>query len=180
MPSAVHCLRKLRKEPWQHMNFSPGAHSADEVIRRLRLEPLPHEGGFFRRTAEAASIISTPHGPRSSWSAILALFTPGQFSAFHRLRCDELWCFHAGDPLELVLLRESAAESIRLGPGDQFQHAVPANNWQGAQVVRGGRWSLVTCVTVPGFHWEDFELGGRPHLQREFPVAAEVIAQLSR
>ncbi|MBI4621665.1 MAG: cupin domain-containing protein, partial [Verrucomicrobia bacterium] len=133
------------------MIFASATHSAEEVIRLLRLEPLPREGGFFRRTAEAVATVTTPRGGRPAWSMTLALFTPRQFSALHRLAGDELWCFHAGNPLELLLLREGATGEARLGPGpdDRLQHVVPAGTWQGARVVPGGAWSLVTCTVVP-------------------------------
>jgi uncharacterized protein len=164
------------------MNLSPANHTADDIIRLLDLAPLSNEGGFFRRTAEASSSVQTARGQRLGWSMILALFTPAQFSALHRVAADELWCFVAGDALELFLLTSQQPESVQLGlsPGDRLQQAVPAGVWQGARVTAGGAWSLVSCVVVPGFHWDDFELGERAKLQAEFPRVRDLIRQLTR
>lgn len=162
--------------------FSPVTHSAEEVVSRLQLEPLPQEGGFFRRTAAARTLVDTPRGPRPAWSMILALFTPRQFSALHCVAHDELWCFHAGDPLELTTLHAHGSETVRLGfdADDRLQHVVPASTWQGATPAADGAWSLVTCMVVPAFGWEDFELGRRETLATEFPSAAEIVRRLTR
>jgi predicted cupin superfamily sugar epimerase len=163
------------------MPLSPSTHSADDVIRLLQLEPIPEEGGYFKRTGESAAV-STPRSARRAWSSILALFTPAQFSALHRLASDELWCFHAGDPLTLTTLRAGEIGHVRLGwgAGCELQHAIPGGTWQGAWVADGGGWSLVSCVVVPGFQWDDFKLGQRAALENEFPSAREIVRRLTR
>ena len=52
---------------------------AARVIAALGLEPLPHEGGFFRQTWRG-----------ELGSAILFLITPENFSAVHRIAQQEL------------------------------------------------------------------------------------------
>ena len=112
-------------------------HRSAHLISKLGLVPLPREGGFF------APIWTSPdRGPdgRPSGSAILFLLTMDHFSALHRLRGDELWHFHAGDPAELVLLDPSsgAGRTLVLGPdvaNDHLASAVaPAGCWQGARI----------------------------------------------
>lgn len=167
------------------MELSPDSHTAEDVIRLLRLEPLPHEGGFFRRTAESPSFIDSPWGRRRTWSSIYALFTPEGMSAMHRLRQDEVWCFHAGDPLEgLRLPPDGPGERVILGldpeKGCRSQDIVLARTWQGARVAPGGRWSLVSCVVAPEFLWEDFELGTAEPLVRAYPDCESLIRALTR
>lgn len=167
------------------MQFSPDTHAAADVIRLLALEPLPQEGGYFRRTAESPSILETPWGPRRAWSSIYALFTAESLSAMHRLRQDEVWCFHAGDPLEaLRLLPEGRGERVVLGPdpaaGQRSQDVVLARTWQGARVIGRGRWSLVSCVVAPEFRPDDFELGRRDALVAAYPTFADAIRALTR
>lgn len=167
------------------MEFSPDTHSAADVIRLLRLEPLPQEGGYFRRTAESPSYIDSPWGRRRAWSSIYALFTADSMSAIHRLRQDEVWCFHAGDPLEALRLPpDRAGERVILGPNPEEEHRsqdiVLARTWQGARVAPGGRWSLVSCVVAPEFVWEDFELGQRDPLIAAYPEFAHMIGALTR
>jgi uncharacterized protein len=77
--------------------------TADQVAARLSLESH-REGGYFRETYRSPRQIETEAGPRSASTMILYLLTIENPSRFHRLRFDELWCFHAGAPAEMVLL----------------------------------------------------------------------------
>lgn len=161
---------------------------AAHLISKLGLVPLPREGGFF------APIWTSPvRGPdgRPSGSAILFLLTMDHFSALHRLRGDELWHFHAGDPAELVLLDPSsgAGRTLVLGPdvaNDHLASAVaPAGCWQGARirtlpagVSRG--WSLFGCTLSPAWDEGEFELGRREELSRAFPSHSALVRALTR
>lgn len=162
--------------------LSPDHLTAWEVVRLLKLEPLDQEGGYFRRTGESATIL--PGGQRA-WSTIYSLITAEGFSALHRLSQDEVWCFHAGDPLESLRLRPAGSgEWVKLGlnlaHNERPQDVVPAQVWQGTRLVAGGRWALVTCVVAPEFVWSDFELGSREALQASWPEFAEGIRELTR
>ena len=166
-----------------HQRLSPEHYTAEEVARLFKLEPLAEEGGFFRRTAEAAVIL--PENGRRAYSVIYSLLTPDGFSALHRLRTDEIWCFHAGDAVEsLRLSPDGRGAWVRLGlapaAGEQPQDIVPAKTWQGTRLLPGGRWALMSCIVVPGFRWEDFELGQRAALASAYPDFAEGICALTR
>jgi uncharacterized protein len=159
----------------------PDACSAEEVVRRLHLEPLPHEGGWFRRTATGPADATG----RPAYTVIQALFTSAVGSALHRLQADELWFWQAGDAMDQwQLSADGEGRWYRLGPdvtrGEVLHLTVPAGGWQGARVVAGGRWSLVSCVVVPGFCWEDFTLGERSALLASYPAWREAIVSLTR
>lgn len=152
--------------------------AARDLIAALRLEPLPHEGGFYRQTWRSATS-----------SAILFLLTPEGFSALHRLKTDEVWHFHAGDPIDHIQLNpgDRSLRIVRLGPdvlaGDVPQLVVPAGMWQGARIApTGGQagWSLVGCTLAPPWREEDFELGDPRALAREFPGHAVLVNALTR
>lgn len=149
--------------------------AALQLIHTLRLEPLPHEGGWFRQTWCGGS-----------GSAILFLLTPEGFSALHRIAQDEVWCFHTGDAVEHVQLGTGGATVVRLGPaparGDAPQLVVPRGTWQGARLAPAGGagFALVSCVVTPPWDDRGFELGARAALAREFPGAATWIAALTR
>jgi predicted cupin superfamily sugar epimerase len=171
--------------------LDPATWSAAAVARALALEPLPREGGWFRRTyaselaIPAGSLPSLYAGARRTASAILALLTPEGFSALHRLASDEIWCFHCGDPLESLRLHpDGSGEWVVLGldlaSGQRFQDVVPAHAWQGTRLRAGGRWALVSCVVTPEFVWDDFELGEREALKERYPAFAEGVAALTR
>ncbi len=163
-------------------SLSPEHLTAWEVVRLLKLEPLDQEGGYFRRSGESATIL--PGGQRA-WSMIYSLLTPEGFSALHRLGKEEVWCFHAGDPLESLRLRpDGSGEWVKLGlnlaHGERPQDVVPAQTWQGTRLVAGGRWALVTCVVAPEFGWSDFELGTREALVASHAGFAADILTLTR
>ncbi|MFZ9681966.1 MAG: cupin domain-containing protein [Cephaloticoccus sp.] len=156
---------------------------AEIIIARLGLAPLPDEGGFFRRMWTAP----TAPGVRPAGTAILYLVTPAGFSALHRLPTDEVWHFHAGDPLALMwLMPGGAIERATLGAdivaGHQPQAVVPVGAWQGARLADGAArgWSLVGCTLAPGWDEKEFTLGDRAALCREFPAAADEIIRLTR
>jgi predicted cupin superfamily sugar epimerase len=171
---------------------------AQELIARLRLKPLPHEGGFFRQTWVSAERLASG---RAAGSAILFLLTADNFSALHRLETDELWHFCAGDAVEHVQFdpREPSVRRIRLGPDvpvDSAQLIVPGKVWQGARLaetaataatpapvaratVRRG-WALMSCTLTPAWEEREFTLGRREELTRAFPDQAALIAALTR
>lgn len=163
--------------------LSPDTHTAEEVARLLRLEPLEQEGGFYRRTAEAGVIL--PGSGRRAYSVIYMLITQAGFSALHKLGTDETWCFHAGDGLESLRLAPGGAGQLvrlglNLGAGETPQDVVLANIWQGTRLKPGGRWALVSCVVAPEFHWSDFVLGERLALTSDYPAFAGEIRALTR
>ena len=129
--------------------------SAEDVISHLRLAPHP-EGGWYRETWRA---VSSP-GERSAGTAILFLLKAGERSHWHRVDATELWVFRVGHPLILSLADQGEVTSVWLGAdiaaGDQPQLIVQPRQWQSAQAVEG--WALVTCLVVPGFEFDGFEL----------------------
>lgn len=167
--------------------LSPDRHSAAEVVAALRLEPLDQEGGFFRRTLESGLFIRPEQGgeARRAYSVIYALFTPEAFSAMHRLANDEIWCWHAGDPLEsLRLYSDGRGEWVRVGSslavGERLQDVIAGGVWQGTRLAGCGRWALVSCIVAPEFCWSDFELAERTELSATYPDWEGAITGLTR
>jgi predicted cupin superfamily sugar epimerase len=128
---------------------------ASEIITQLGLSPHP-EGGWYRETWRAEAGTSG----RAPGTAILFLLA-GQRSHWHRVDAAELWLWHAGAPLDLLIADDDseAVRTIRLGGdvvgGYRPQALVPAHRWQAAEA---SGWALVSCVVVPGFEFAGFEL----------------------
>jgi predicted cupin superfamily sugar epimerase len=127
--------------------------SADDIIRKLELQPHP-EGGWYRQTWAGPEV-----NGRASGTAILFLLKAGERSHWHRVDADEIWLWHAGAPLVLSL-GETAAREVQLGPdvlhGELVQALVPKGWWQAARST--GDWTLVSCTVSPGFRFDGFEL----------------------
>lgn len=132
----------------------------------LGLRPHP-EGGWFAETYRHPEQVAGPDGPRSRGTAIYFLLNPGESSAWHRVRSDELWFHHRGGALRLWLGGDGeepgAPVEHVLGPdtgaGQRPQLLVPGGHWQAARPA-GEEAVLVSCVVVPGFDFADFTLGG--------------------
>jgi predicted cupin superfamily sugar epimerase len=134
---------------------------ARALIAALDLAPHP-EGGFYRETFRAPTLVATPRGPRAASTAIYYLLPAGAASARHRVASDEAWHHYEGDPLELTVEHpDGRREVILLGPdvaaGQRPQAVVPAGAWQAARPV-GARHALCGCTVAPGFDFADFEL----------------------
>lgn len=152
------------------MMSSDKRQSAIEVIERLGLVPLPGEGGFFRETHRSVLSISGAVLPsrfqgssRHTSTAIYYLLTDETFSALHRLKSDEIYFFHTGDPVLLSLVNESGelshvTLSNRLIDDEQCQEVVPSGIWQGSRLLPGGKWALLGTCVAPGFEFSDWEL----------------------
>lgn len=161
-----------------------------QLIARYDLEPHP-EGGWYRQTYQCNERIAKDAlparfgGERSFSTAIFFLLTPGNFSAFHRIKSDECWHFYAGGPLEVMVLAADGTLSITtlgqdIGKGQLFQYIVPANSWFASRPATGSAYCLVGCTVAPGFDFADFELAVADELMRQYPEHKELIRELTR
>jgi predicted cupin superfamily sugar epimerase len=128
----------------------PTEPSVPEIIAGFDLS-AHREGGYFRETYRADTMVSTGNGRRPTSTAILYLLTKPEPSRFHRLKSDELWFYHAGALSEMVLLkpierptrgrgRSSAAPAVPehrvIGPSSPCG-VVPAGWWAAARTIAG-------------------------------------------
>lgn len=161
--------------------------TADRLIHALGLQLHP-EGGFFRETYRSNESIRCGDGRvRIASTAIYYLLRGSDYSAWHRIRSDELWHFHAGTPLDVhVLTDDGQLVTHRLGnpleyPGAVFQAMVPANHWFAAERVqaRPENFSLLGCTVAPGFEFSEFELAQTSDLDARFPAHSKMIRRLT-
>jgi predicted cupin superfamily sugar epimerase len=130
---------------------------ARALIETLGLAPHP-EGGWYRETWRA----DAPEGQRAAATAILFLLEDGQRSHWHKVDATELWLFHGGNPLNLLMADGDAGpvRAARLGAdvasGEQPQVRIAPDAWQAAEADRG--WALVSCIVSPGFEFDGFTL----------------------
>jgi len=158
-------------------------------IEKLQLEAHP-EGGYFRQTYRSDVMIAREAlpagfaGARAASTAIYFLLEGKNFSAFHRLRSDEVWHFYAGDPLVVhVISPEGSYSSILLGceleAGQVLQAVVLAGCWFASHVADWSSFAVVGCTVAPGFDFEDFKLGEREELVARYPQHRVLIEGLT-
>lgn len=164
--------------------------TAFQLIAHYQLRAHP-EGGFYSRTYASDELIpadALPQrftGDRFISTAIYFLLEANQFSAFHRIRSDELWHFYAGIGLQIYIIHpDGKEEMLKLGndltKGYQFQHIVKAGCWFASKPVTNNGFSFVGCTVAPGFDFADFEMAEKEMLLKEYPQHAEWIELLCR
>ncbi len=161
--------------------------TAEFWIRHLDLNRHP-EGGYFREVYRAGEFIQKKGLPerytsfRPFSTSIYFLLESGRFSAFHRLKSDEVWHFYQGSALMLyVILADGRLLEVRLGRdparNELFQFTVPRGSWFAARPGGTGSYSLLGCTVAPGFDFDDFEMGSRDQLIRQYPRHAALIRE---
>ncbi|MGC2552047.1 MAG: cupin domain-containing protein [Candidatus Sulfotelmatobacter sp.] len=159
-------------------------------IKKLSLEAHP-EGGFYRQTYRADLVLAKDAlppeftGARAASTAIYFLLEGENFSAFHRLRSDEVWHFYVGSTLVVhVLDQQGSYSEILLGTdpeaGKALQAVVKAGYWFASRVRDGKGFTLAGCTVAPGFDFADFEIAKREELARTYPQHRGVLKELTR
>lgn len=158
----------------------------DDYVDALNLVPHP-EGGFYKETYRADDQVTLEafSGARNVSTGIYYLLTHGHFSAFHRIRSDEMWHFYDGSDLSVYVINPTGALSvIKLGrdikDGQVLQAVVPAGCWFASRVEHANGFALVGCTVAPGFDFQDFELAERSVLIRQYPQHGRLITELTR
>lgn len=119
------------------------------------------EGGHY------AEVYRSPHRvravarnvERSALTTIFFLLASGEYSRWHRVLSDEVWNYHEGDAIELLLFDDQGLRRLRLGPVSRETRpsiVVPAGTWQAARSI--GAYTLIGCTVGPGFAFADFTL----------------------
>jgi len=159
--------------------------SADRIIEIFDLEPLPGEGGWFRRIYRCVTRISLPErfeGERALGSAIYYLIRRNQPSLIHRLPQEELYCFLGGAPAHFTLLDpESSGRRVMIGNPPHLALNIPPGTWQGVEVAEGEAcdFSFFAISVFPEFDYPDREMGKRAPLSAQFPDFEKTITRLT-
>jgi len=147
-------------------------------IEQLALQKHP-EGGWFKEMYRSALVLDKAglspdfDTSRNCSTAIFYLLEDEDFSAFHRIKSDELWHFYTGtSAIEIVLLGDGEIEKKTLGgnilEGEMFQVLVPKNRWFSARLKEGSGYALAGCTVAPGFDFMDLEFATEETL-KDFP-----------
>jgi len=159
-----------------------GIARAADWIKALGLLPHP-EGGYFRETYRSQDVVPAAGlperfgSPRALATGIYYLLEAGDYSAFHRIKADEMLHFYAGHSLEVHMVGDHGHSVVVLGSdisrGDTLQFTVPAGTWFAMAPRAGGEYSLIGCTVSPGFDFADFELASEGDLRGACPGEGE-------
>lgn len=157
----------------------------DMLIERFKLEPHP-EGGFYRETFRSSEQVtrSGRSDLRSASTAIYYLLCNRAYSAWHRIRSDELWHFYAGDSILIhVIDANGELHTHRLGnaladSAADYQATVRAGDWFAAELLDPDSYAFAGCTVAPGFEFSEFELADVKRLSEAYPAHARLIERL--
>lgn len=162
----------------------------DKLIKKYSLQPHP-EGGWYcqtyrsSETVQASALPDRFGGDRTFGTAIYFLLEKNNFSAFHRIKSDEIWHFYAGGPLLIHVINPTGVlTTVVLGNDilseQHFQYVVPAGCWFASEPAPDTVFSFVGCTVSPGFDFADFELGDKEALSQVYPQHRGIINRLCR
>lgn len=161
----------------------------ENIVRNLNLFEHP-EGGFYKEVYRSSGIMSKDtldgfDGDRNYCTSIYFLLTSENFSAFHRIKQDEIWHFYEGSPLYVHVIDKEGKYKrnevgIDIANGQSPQLVVPAGCWFASSVKEKNSYSFVGCTVAPGFDFKDFELATQMNLTKEYPTHKKVINKYTR
>ena len=156
-----------------------------------RLQLAQHiEGGWYSEVYRSPLTFNKDQLPaafnaeRNACTHIYFMLEKNGFSAFHRIKSDELWHFYAGDPLIVYEIDDVGNVKEHLLGNDptqvqSFFCVIKAGNWFASKVAGGGEYGLVGCTVAPGFDFNDFEMAKRNDLVKNFPQHRQLITELT-
>lgn len=158
-------------------------------VKQLGLIEHP-EGGYYKETyrsplqIDLSSVNKNWDGKRSLSTGIYFLLEKNNFSAFHRIKSDELWHFYGGDPITIHMIDSNGEYKSQdvgsdLEKGEVLQYLVPANTWFASEIKGDRNYALVGCTVSFGFDFKDFEMADKS-LIVEFPKHEKVLKRLIR
>ncbi len=162
--------------------------TSKEIINTLELTPHP-EGGYFKEIYRSKGVIKNDsldfltYGSRNYSTAIYFLLDKVDYSAFHRIKQDEIWHFYLGSTLLLHTINKVGDyKRIRIGnnikKGEVLQYVVPADTWFASEIENKAEFALCGCTVSPGFDFNDFEMPEKNQLLELFPLHEEIINRL--
>lgn len=152
------------------------------LVRKLVLEKHP-EGGYFKQTYRSDTIVNIEgyDGQRNISTAIYYMLVGEQFSAFHRIRSDEIWHYYAGGPIILYAIdNESKLSRTKIGKSGMPQAVIKAGTWFAAALESRKSYCLLGCTVSPGFDYRDWERGKRDELASMYPKHKKLIDRYTK
>ena len=158
--------------------------SANYFIEKLKLIKHP-EGGWYKevyRSEEFIDINSLDErfsSERNLSTSIFFLLEKNEFSAFHKIKSDEIWHYHSGSSLKLYMITpEGKLIEKKLGldiENNEFPQVVVPHGYYFAAKTEC-EFTLCGCTVSPGFDFSDFEMPNSESLTEMFPAQAEIIS----
>ena len=143
---------------------------AEGMNRKYGMGRHVENGTFVELGEERRPEVRDAHG------AIYYYVAPGEHTAFHRIDCDEYWCYHCGEALEVCLIDESrAVKVVSLGVDENCEPLLLMKRgtiFASKSKKDAGDGTFLSCVTVPRFSDEGFEMFTNEEIGGKYPDTA--------
>ena len=137
----------------------------EDVIKALDLKPLIGEGGFEKDMYRDSKITEG----KINCGTCYYMLTPNCFSCMHKLSTDEIWYYHDGPALEMLLVYEDHSEVVKIGKdvlnNEHPQFVVPKGVYQGCHMAYEGEYTLVSTSMAPAYDPNEFVVGTYKELE---------------
>ena len=143
----------------------------EELIKHLKLQPHPTEGGFFVESFRSKSSYELERGSRNCSAVIYYLLQGSDVSPWHKLQGDEYYCFYEGSPLKVHLIYPGSdkIDIFILGrdvsKGEVFHVEIPAGTWVASHPADADSYTLIGNPTAPAFDYKDAVIAKPSDLQ---------------
>ena len=148
--------------------------TAEELMKRFSLREHIENGAFVERHYE-----NTAPG-RAASGAIYYYVAADEVTEFHRIDCDEYWCYNAGSTLEIWQVSQDGELTVsKLGIENGCEPLVYLRSgvlFASKHPAAGADGTFLTCITVPRFTYQGFELIGRAEMLEKYPNTADFFA----
>ncbi len=138
------------------------------------------EGGWF---AEIYTAPFRQKNKRATAGSIYFLLDKGEVSHFHRIDCDEIWYYHAGCGMKIIVLNDGQCKEFLLGVdtarNEQPMVIIPAGMIFAAENIDKDGYTFVSCMTTPSFDYKGFRLVPRAEIRKKYPNLPEEILQMA-
>lgn len=150
-------------------------------IKELHLEQHL-EGGWFSEVYTAGAEYGLSKDGRNLGGSIYFLLAKDEISHLHVIDCDEIWYHHEGCGVRLWILDGTGgirSELLGCGEGMKPMVVIPKGVIFGAENVDPASYTLMSCATLPKFHYEGFRLVPRRELDQQYPGEKDFFTRMT-
>jgi predicted cupin superfamily sugar epimerase len=165
------------------------AEEAVAIARKLKLAPIPSEGGYFNMTFQSKETMPNPErlgGGRRAVVTVIYFMLFRDFNTMHRMGTNEVWTYHGGSTLTLYQLKEDGTlithklGNVLEAEENQPQIVIETGCWMAAELKRHDDYVLVSCTVAPGFEPNDSKFPNRDMMCAKFPQHRDLFMRLIR
>ena len=152
--------------------------NAKDLASRYSMDAHVENGLFIENHYEKSEENLPAYNPdRAASGSIYYYVAPGELTEFHRIDCDEYWVYNEGSDIDLWVISTDgslwvkrlgigpgAEPCIRIAAGEIFASKLPGDAADG---------TFLTCITVPRFTYEGFEMIDKDSVLQIQPMCRE-------